>query len=363
VSKRTAPIRKLSSVETLGVALVTRGANKKRWALKKSDGELMTVNELLVQIIAKGDMPVDDAAIAKLCEQAGVDAQGIEVVKAIIKLGNTYKDDPGFQKVLPQVMKMLGSAAGGDEGEEEPTEGEEPAEGEEGKDKPAPGKKPFPPKDGAKQDGKTAPDEGDKKETPMTEDEKKEFQAKSDALAKSADEAKDALAKSQKEAAELQALVKSQGEALKAMQEAVAKERDERALASWVAKADRDLRFVPGKTADELGKMLHTAEKALGAEAAQAQFDTFKAMSDTLAKSDMFRGAGTQSRGGDSKKDAYAQLQEKANAILEKSADMNTDPATARAKAMAKAIELFPALYAEYLNQNDAQRGAHQFAQ
>ena len=102
--------------------------------------------------------------------------------------------------------------------------------------------------------------------------------------------------------------------------------------------------------------MFHKLEKTAGKDMAQAQFDMQKAASDALAKSELFKASGAQVRGGGESKGAYAKLEEKAAALIEK-ADSGKPESVRKAAAMAKAIEQNPDLYKAYLDENAAQTG------
>lgn len=332
-------IRRLTNVETLSVALVTRGANKKRVALTKSQGDGVTTTELLAQIIQKGDMPMSDEDIDKLCQEGGVDAQGAETFKAMLKLGQSFSDDQAFGKLVKEKLPSLL-----------------------GLDK-APAAAPAPQEDGDGEKPKPEPQaEENQNQPPPKEDGKEpEVTQKTDDV-KKMDDMKVALEKAEKTAADataklgtLEEVMKSQKETIEKMQSDLAKERDERNLAEWVVKADADLKFIPGKTAKELGDMFHKLEKSAGKEVAQMQFDVQKSASEALSKSQLFRASGAPVRGS-SAKSAYEALQEKADALIEK-ADTGKPEAVRKASAMAKAIEQNPELYKAYLDENDAQTG------
>jgi len=333
-------IRRLTNVETLSVALVTRGANKKRVALTKSQGDGVTTTELLAQIIQKGDMPMSDEEIDKLCQEGGVDAQGAETFKAMLKLGQSFSDNESFGKLVKEKLPSLLGLA------DKTTEPAKPAatEGGEGPKKPNPQAQETQTEEPAKEPGE------EPEVTTKTDDVKK------------MDDMKVALEKAEKTAADatvklgaLEEVTKTQAETIKKMQDDLGKERDERNLAEWVTKSEKDLAFIPGKSAKELGEMFHKLEKGVGKEAAQANFDVQKAASEALSKSAAFKASGSAVRGS-AAKDAYAKLEEIAAGLIEK-ADTGKPESVRKAAAMAKAIEQNPDLYKAYLDENAAQTG------
>jgi len=332
-------IRRLTNVETLSVALVTRGANKKRVALTKSQGDGVTTTELLAQIIQKGDMPMSDEEVDKLCQEGGVDAQGAETFKAMLKLGQSFSDNEAFGKLVKEKLPSLLGLA-------DKTTTAAPVKPAEGGEEP---KKPNP----QAQETQT--------EEPAKPAEEPEVTTKTDDV-KKMDDMKVALEKAEKNAADataklgaLEEVTKTQAETLKKMQEDLGKERDERNLAEWVTKSEKDLAFIPNKTAKELGESFHKLEKAAGKEVAQSHFDMQKSASEALSKSDLFKPSGAAVRGS-AAVGAYAKLEEKAAALIEK-ADTGKSEAVRKAAAMAKAIELHPDLYKAYLDENAAQTG------
>lgn len=367
---------RLTDIETLGVALVKRGANRRKFGVKKGDEDDMTVAQLIAQVIQKGEMPIDEDAVNKMCEQAGLDAQGCETFKALIKLGSAYKDVPAFMKLLSEELPKLLGASGG--------EGTDPADPKNADPKnPAPpgtaDKPPTsdapPPKPGEHNYSGSAGDDPSRKDKPfMTQKSAEEIQKEAEAKAKAdADKAAaEALAKSQADKnVALEALLKSQADSLKSMQDQLTTERDARVLESWVRKSADELKFVPGKSSAELGQMFFDLEKKISKEMAQTQFDVFKASSVALGKSALFTPAGAQSNSiakGEGK-DALSLIKKSAENILEKSDILKSDAPGLqgvqgsvqaeihKAMAVQKALELNPELYTEYARENPSQFG------
>lgn len=375
-------VTKLTDIETLGVALVTRGANRKKFGVKKSDDDeestmALTVAQKIAEVITKGELPVDDAAFDAKVKEAGLtDPQAIETAKALVKLASAYKDNGAFQKfvseVLPSILGIGGEAPGQTDAGDTPPPTQD-AKTEPGKDAPAdtPSGGNKPPAEGAKNvdyaGQKTDPT---KKEPPMSKDDKTQAGNGNGAttdVAKSAGDEK---------VAQLETLMKSQQEAFTATiakLEKQAKDASDAALLKeWVAKAKDELKFVPGKSAAELGKMLFDAETKVSKEAADMQFDVFRASSKALEKSALFTPTGAQPRGNtavEGGSDAMSRIAKSASVMLEKSdilskelpgmVGLNDKTKTEIQKAMSvqKALELEPELYADYLREHREQAG------
>lgn len=385
---------KLVDIETLGVALVERGANRKKFGVKKNDENgdgtmTTTVAQLLAQIIQKGELPMDDASFAAMCQKVGLsDPQAVETAKALIKLASAYKDNNAFEKFVTEVMPQalgLKSAAPGD-AEPDPKafgENKEPAKGEPAGDKaPAPGDtKPSPPAAGDLPSGGNKPppeqtsanagnDPSKKKEPPMSTQKDDKTQAGADKGA--GDGAATTAVQKSAEVIKLEELLKSQqtgfSESLAKMQKGIDDANDRMLLKEWTSLAKSDLKFIPGKTFDELGKSLFELEKKVSKEFAQAQFEMMKASSTVMEKSALFSPAGVSPRPATSAdgKDALSQIAKSAAVFLEKSDILKSDfngftgatlTEIQKAASVVKALEANPELYAMYLRENPAQAG------
>lgn len=331
-------LTKLTNLDTKGVAVVTAGANNKRIAFAKSKDGNVTIEDLFMEVITKGAMPLDEKAIEDLCAGAGLDPQMVETVKAIVKLKHVYRDNDAFLGVVKQLVGA---------GQEAPMPAQE-AKPE------APKAPPF-----AKPEEKTeatpaqaqasdeeqpesALEEGDEEETEMS-DKKDEAVKSLESVAKAA----------QDKAAALEAVIKSKDEQLAAMQEAVKantesvkKMQDDARLARWVAKAQTELAFIAGKTADELGKMLFDIDTG-NAEAAKSTFEAFKAQSEIAKSSNIFRPIGVVGGAPAKAGSAWAEVEEKASALVSKSGG-NLPQEVALAKARNEVLKSDPALYQRY---------------
>ena len=379
-------VTKLTDIETLVVSLVQRGANRKKFGVKKSneqgEQDMATVAQLIAQVITKGELPVDDAAFAEKVKQVGLtDPQAIEAAKALVKIAAAYQDMGAFGKFVSEVLPgLIGQATGAPDADAstEP-DPKDPGEKKEPNEQPAPGKdKPVDtPSAGSKEPapGNTQQPPADKppekKEPPMSKDDKTQAGNGNGATTDVAKQASD------EKVAQLETLMKSQQEAFTATiakLEKQAKERDEaQLLKDWVTKAKDELKFVPGKSADELGKMLFDAETKVSKEAAELQFGVLKASSLALAKSALFQPSGSQPHGNASAaggNDALSRINKSATVMLEKSDILKTElpgmvgvqsivkSEMQKAMSVAKALEFDPELYADYLREHPQQSGS-----
>lgn len=351
-------ITRLTNLDTRGVAVVKRGANNKRFAIAKTGDDVTspTIEEMFLRVIEKGDMPFDEAAIDEMCKNAGCDPQMAETVKAIMKLKHVYRDNDAFMGVVKQLL------AGGEGGAQPPAAGAQPgagvppgakpgAEGEEppaaaDKDKPA-GEEPAAPQKEPAGDGDKPPpfgkkpDEGDSnKEPPMSDKEKEEAQK---AIAKAAE--LETIIKAQA------ATIETQKTALDANTQAVKKMQDDLRKSQWVTKAEKDLSFVTGKTAEELGQMLFDID-TLNPDMAKSQFEMLKAQSTIVKSSNLFRPSGAN--GGapaGAGASAYSEAEKRADAIVSKSAKEGDTPEVAKARAMNAVFKADPSLYKRYCDE------------
>lgn len=356
---------KLTRLDTRGVAIVDKGANGKRIALAKAapadGGE--TFEQLLLELISKGDMPLDDKAVEDMAMRAGLDAQAIETFKAILKLAHVYGDNAAFNGLLKQQFAAMGAQPGAEknplqpggqapaptpapmgeepmpgEGEEEQAaEGEEPAaEGEEepqgeGEDP----KKKKPPffKAATAQDA-----EGDA----MTEKEIQEAIAKATTAA---------VAELKKANDDLVAVNKAQQTALDAQATAVKKMQDDARLAGWVAKAEKHLAAIPGETAESLGKQLFDLE-TIKPETAAAAFETFKKTAEVVKASGLFSAPGFAGQAPVAAGSAEAEIEKLVGELVAKGAS-NESAEIQRARAMVAVAKSHPALYKRYCDEQE----------
>ncbi len=385
---------KLTNLDTKGVAVVTSGANNKRFAISKAD----TLEQLFLEIIEKGDMPLDEKAIEDMCMQSGLDPQMTETVKAIMKLKHVYRDNAAFLGTIKQLMAtgdaaapqagaqagMPGAAPGAMPGPQPgaptpgvpgqapqasaPPFGKKPgADGVEGGDDMAAAEQELSAaaeqaledeggsEEAVAADEQDPPFMGDKKKEPPMSD-KEEAKKMADLIAKAADADKK-VADAEKKVAELELVTKAQKDALDINTNAVKKMQDDLRLAQWVAKADKELAFIAGKTADELGKMLFDID-TLNAEAAKAQFELLKAQAAIVKSSNLFRPSGSVG-GAPVAASAWAEMEKRVGETITKSAKEGDTPEVARARAMQAIMKSDPELYSRYCaEQKDTNRAA-----
>ncbi len=126
-------INKLTELDTLGVSLVKRGANRKRFALAKAE-EPMDEIEILKAVL-EDDTEFENAEqVAEAIEKAQLSAKAQSAVKGALRLLNAFKDE------LPEdTLDMLATMAGFpspssktmDEDKQQTTKGEEMPEEQE----------------------------------------------------------------------------------------------------------------------------------------------------------------------------------------------------------------------------------------
>ncbi len=363
---------KLNDLNTTSVDLVTRGANRRRFALKKGDNR-MTAQEALIEILKAAPQPgqeQDWTAIDKLCADAGIDPQGAETYKALVKLSAAYKDSPGMAQMVREHLTKLFSAGGGGD-QPAPAQQDKPAPADANKPVPADGppkdnpagEKPAPPTTDAPAGTPASdkPTEVDGKEKPMskTQDASAGAQQAADAGKTSAEELQKSI-DAQVKAAVKEALEKSAADnqaIIKSMETKLNEQTDKALKAEWVSKAKDSLQGVPGKSIDELGAQLFDLEKKAGKEVADSQFEVLKSASAAVLKSAALNPAGFTARGAVATDDASAKIAAAAEKVSKSGGSSLSE-----AQAVRKALESDPALYAEYLNQHPGQRGRAEYA-
>ncbi len=293
-------INKLTELDTLGVSLVKRGANRKRFALAKAE-EPMDEIEILKAVL-EDDTEFENAEqVAEAIEKAQLSAKAQSAVKGALRLLNAFKDE------LPEdTLDMLATMAGFpspssktmDEDKQQTTKGEEMPEEQ----------------------------EVVKSEETVEVQVPAEIKEKMEALWKSQQEA---IAKAEK----LEAALKT--------------ERDERLVKEFVAKSADEYANIPGK-AEDLGLLIKSlydldAERAVAIEAV---LKGANAAIGTTLLNDIGSGKAPAVSTGS----AWEQINQMAESMVEKSASP-----VSKAAMIAKALEQNPKLYNEYLAENAAQ--------
>lgn len=161
----------------------------------------------------------------------------------------------------------------------------------------------------------------------------------------------------------MEPILKAQSEQIEALKaqvaksdEALSKERDERAMAGWVEKCEKELAFYPGKSSEDLGKMLHVLAKQ-DAKLAEEQFTSMKQASVAIEKSALLTDhglkPGASSRSSVATGTAWDAIQKMADGLVEKS-EGGRLPRHVAVQQVLK-TEQGKALYTQYLDEHPAQ--------
>lgn len=292
-------INMLTNVQTAEVSLVRRGANNKRFALTKSKDQNMPFQKLLAQVLAT---PAEgEAELITTLKTAGASEEAIEVGVA------NFRVQAGFADVISkEEFATVAKAAGFDV-----TKAKKKEEEEEDEDK-------FPFKSKKKK--------AEKSHTPadMPVELQKAFDdqaAENEVVRKEAAEAK----------AEVVAL------------------RKEGELRDFITKCKENYSHVPGQSVEEMGAMLQSAyevSKDFGAKLEKQWGETSQAIEKSALLAT--QGSAHSTHGGSS---AWGQMETIAKELK------TADAKLSQGDAMAKAIELNPGLYEQYLAENPAQTG------
>lgn len=318
-------INLLTNVKTAKVSLVKRGANKRRFALFKSeqemDPEFQEILEAIMEIEAENEDQIEE-----IFKQDKLTSKEINAVKGVLRMVSGFKD-----KLPKDVMSKLAALAGYPTPAKKQKKTPEEIEGEKKKEK----------EKAKKQKDKEK--EKDKYGYPMMkalESLPEERRDELEPIVKALDEAY--AEQIEKADAERKDAEKETAEIKKALKD----ERDTRQLQEWIAKADTDLSHYPGASAEELGaqlKKLHDVD----ADFAEKEFERMKAASEALKQSDLLKEAGGNRAPTGS---AYQKIQELTKAKIQKSAGEMTEE-----QAEVEIMNEHPALYEKYLEENPAQ--------
>lgn len=255
---------KLTNLDTLGVSLVRRGANKKRFALSKSEGTMEGFEEV-IKAVLEAEMD-DEASVDEVLKQAKLSDRGMKAVKGALRLLNAFKDE------LPKdIMKMLAGLAG--YGDPEPDEKAE------------------------------KPDE-DKYKEPTMKDSGPDLQALPDDIRNQVESLWKANQDEIKKREELEAILKA--------------ERDEREQQEFVAKAAKEFSHLPG-TPETIGTLLKSVKDASPELAGQLE-ELLKSTEAMVSKSELLTELGQSAR-GDTGGSAWEQIEKAAESVVQKSAN------------------------------------------
>ncbi len=277
------------------VSLVKRGANKKRpFPMFKSE-EYMDIEEILKAVL---ETETDGESELEELLKAGVSEKGVAAAKSALRILQAFKDE------LPKdVLDKLGAIAGMENQKD---------------DKKPDYKYPEPMKKVEQLEG-------------LPEEIKKQVEL----VLKSRDD-------------EIDAVRKQNDSITKALQA----ERDARDLAVWVEKARSELSHFPGKSADEMGKILKSLHD-VDPELAKSQFEQMQSASELIKKSQLLTNTNTVAIGGSSSSSAWDQIEKLADGLVQKS-----DTLMSKSKAIAQVMEVRPDLYSQYLRDNPSQTQA-----
>lgn len=366
--------QKLTNLDTKGVAVVTSGANGKRFALAKSKlGADPTFEQVLAEVLKSGDMPLDEKAIEDMCMSAGLDAQATETFKAVMKLAHVYRDNAAFNGMLKQQFAKPGGGEQPQPGTPgaQPQPGQQPGQVQPGKPQPGAqadpaaqqaqpgaGGNPFKPEGkgedtgegypaGEEQETKPPFAGADEQEEPEMDPEKeKELKKQAEDAVKKAADAEAQIVALKKANEDLKTQVDGQKTAVEAATAGLKQIQDEMKKAAWISKAEKELAYVPGKNAAELGEMLFKIE-ALDAAQAKSTFELLKQQSDVMKTSGLFRQSGVGGTAPAGTGSAWEEI-EKLVADLVAKSDRKEDAEVARARAMHSITKSHPALYKRY---------------
>ena len=320
-------ITALTNLETLGVSLVKRGANKKLFALTKSLSDVessVDISEVLVSIVKEGKVEQADK-LKSLIAKSELGAKSAAAAEGIAKLLSAFSDDPKLAAVVKAMASDQSTAQDEDEDEDESAAR---------KAKKASKKSLNKAKASAKQDDDSDMDsDEDEDEDEARKSAKKSLAKALESVPADVRAALEPIWKAQaeqaetarKQVAELQAIVKS--------------ETDARVTREWVSKAEKELAYVPGQKPAEIAKHLKDLAD-INPKLAEAHFKMLRTASEAVKKSAMFRDIGVNPSGETGSLSAEEQILAKAQMFVEKSAGGLTIEA-----AQEKVMKMFPDLY------------------
>lgn len=226
----------LTSLRTDKVSLVHRGANKRRFALKKSEETEMDEKDLalLADVMKSAEFDGEAEVMARIAK-AGLDEKAMNAVKGALRLLNGFRENPEVGKLADMLAEKVGYPAPKAKQEMKPED--EPKQKQKPEDEyPEPMAKALEglPAEQAKAIMKALRDGEDK--------------AAQERIAKAAEEV--AIAK--REAAEAKATAEKTQAILKA-------EQDKTRTKELIAKAASDYQHVPGES-EKLGVILKSLE-------------------------------------------------------------------------------------------------------
>jgi hypothetical protein len=298
-------IKALTGLNTVEVSLVDAGANRKTYAIEKSQGDTPASASTQTQAETTMDPKISD--IVKACidtpvagEEALLKGEYSEKAREAVK--SAFRTLQAFKKEIPDgLMKALGEACGM---------------------KPEPAKEPEAAKKAAPAQAPAA--------TPKMESLPPEVRAELAALWKTQEEA---ITKANAKLAETEKTLKAEVEG--------------RVKREFVQKA-RDIGALPGQTYEQVAQSLYDAN-AVSPELATRLEATFKGAAEAIKAGEAFRMAGSSAQvpGGG----AWNKIEAMAAQLVQKS---GATPIS-KAKAVDIVMDQNPDLYKQYLAENKKQ--------
>lgn len=299
-------MNKLTDLDTAEVSLVKRGANLRRFALRKSEDEMQT--EILKAVL---DAPLEDEAkVDATLAGAGVEGKMAGALKGALKLLSAYKEEmsPEAMKAMLEVLNLPGVEM----------ETEDESEDMESEDMPPATKAKMEP--AGSEDKTMAKKSADGIDLGTVPDAVK---PQLEALWKAAEDAKAEKVK---------------------LEKALEEERNVRVTKEHVERVRAEYRHLPGTSADSLGPVLKSLhEKA--PEEAKAIEGVLKSVERVLSESTLLRSVGASRTINAPENSAAGALDARAREFVAKGL------APTYEQGYAKALAQDPALYTEFLRE------------
>jgi hypothetical protein len=314
-------IHTLTGLETVGVSLVRRGANKKKFAIFKSEEGMADNLEELEILKAVVETPMEQEPNPAEILKAELSDKALTAAKGMMRLASAFKDEPGMEQILGKLASMSGIKKPEKQDKACPKTEKKKSESKEG-DKPLDFKKEEPKGDDGMKDEDTV------KTKKSLDDLPDEMKLQVEKLWKSHDEA----------------IKKAEG-----LEKVLKAERDERLKKEFIAKAEVEydrLKAEP-KELGEVLKSLHTLDHELGAKVEEI----LKSANEVIKQADAFKEIGT-SHSRDAGGSAWGKIEQMANSIVEKGEEQLT-----KSQAIDRVMQQNPTLYSEYINENPSQYG------
>lgn len=116
-------IRQLEKLETLEVSLVPKGANKRRFAIRKAEETTM---QEIINAVLSAELD-NEAQVDKVLKAAGMSDKAIAACKSMLKLATGFKDEMP-KDLMTMLAKLAGYAGGVEKADKGPSLEDLPAE-------------------------------------------------------------------------------------------------------------------------------------------------------------------------------------------------------------------------------------------